>query len=153
MRIANQSLIDMANKRDVTKARKKELECSNANRYTGTSASKGGPVPQSHFSATGPSTSANPSSTSSYFVLRSTPGGQPSIQSLIKRKETEEADKLVAKCFLWSDIPFNIANNPFYHSMFEVVAIVGPGYRGPSYQDLRGHLLQGEKAHCTERLA
>jgi hypothetical protein len=93
----------------------------------------GGPIPQSHSSTTGPSTSAipstsaAPSSTSSYFVMRSTPGGQPSIQSLIKKKETEEADKLVAKCFLWSDIPFNIANNPFYHPMFEVVAIVGQG--------------------------
>jgi hypothetical protein len=85
--------------------------------------------------------------------MRSTPGGQPSIRSLIKKKETEEADKLVAKCFLWSDIPFNIANNAFYHPMFEATAIVGPGYRGPSYQDLRGLLLQGEKADCTERLA
>ena len=151
MRIANQSLIDMANKRDVAKARKKELEL--ANRNTGTSASEGGPVPQSHSSATGPSTSAAPSSTSSYFVMRSRPGGQPSIRSLIKTKETEEADKLVAKCFLWSDIPFNIANNPFYHPMFEAAAIVGPGYRGPSYHDLRGRLLQGEKADCTERLA
>jgi hypothetical protein len=71
-------------------------------------------------------------------VPRSTPRGQPSIRSLIKTKEKEEADKLVAKCFLWSDIPFNIAKNPFYHSMFEVVAIVSPGYRGPSYHDLRG---------------
>jgi hypothetical protein len=152
--IANQSLIDMANKRDATEARKKELARSIANRYSGTSASEGGPtVPQSHPLAIGPSTSAAPSSTSSYFVMRSTPGGQPSIRSLIKIKETEEVDKLLAKCFLWSDIPFNIANNPFYHPMFEAAAIVGPGYRGPSYQDLRGRLLQGEKADCTERLA
>jgi hypothetical protein len=69
---------------------------------------------------------------------------------LIKRKETEKVGNLVAKCFLWSDTTFNIANNPFYHSMFEVVAIVDPRYRGPSYQDLRGHLLQGEKANCTK---
>jgi hypothetical protein len=151
MCIANQSLIDMANKRDVAEARKKELEL--ANRNTGTSASEGGPVPQSHSSTTGPSTSAVRSSTSPFFVSRSTPGGQPSIQSLIKRKEMEDADKLVAKCFLWSDIPFNIANNPFYHSMFEAAAIVGPGYKGPSYQGLRGHLLQGEKVDYTERLA
>jgi hypothetical protein len=96
MRIANQSLIDMANKRDATKARKKELECAIANRYTGTSASEGGPIPRSHSSATVPSTSAVASSTSSYFVLRSTPGEKPSIRSLIKRKETEEADKVVA---------------------------------------------------------
>jgi hypothetical protein len=145
MRIANQSHIDMANKRDATEARKNELARSTANRYTGTSAFEGGPVPQFHSSTTGPSTSAipstsaAPSSTSSYFVMRSTPGGQPSIRSLTKKKETEEDDKLVAKCFLWSDIPFNIANNPFYHPMFEAATIVGPGYRGPSYQhDIEG---------------
>jgi len=45
----------------------------------------------------------------------------------VKTKEKDEVDKIVAKCFLWSDIPFNIAQNPFYHSMFEAVAIVGPG--------------------------
>jgi hypothetical protein len=103
--IANQSLIDMANKRDTIEARKKELARSTANRYSGTHASEGGAVvPQSHSLATGPLASAAPSSTSSYFVMRSTPGGQPSIRSLIKKKEMEEADKLVAKCFLWSDI-------------------------------------------------
>jgi hypothetical protein len=149
MCIANQSLIDMIKKRDAVEARKKELEL--ANRNTGTSASEGGPIP--HSSAIGPSTSAFHSSISPFFVSRSTPGGQPFIRSLIKRKETEEADKLVAKCFLWSDIPFNIANNPFYHSMFEVATIVSSGYRGPSYQYLRGHFLQGEKVDCTERLA
>jgi hypothetical protein len=37
--------------------------------------------------------------------------------------------------------------------MFKFVAIVVPGYRSPSYHDLRGCLLQGEKAHCTQRLA
>jgi hypothetical protein len=52
-----------------------------------------------------------------------------------------------------SDIPFNIAkNNPFYHSMFEVAAIVGPGYKGPSNNDLRGPLLQGEKTDFTKRM-
>jgi len=59
----------------------------------------------------------------------------------------------VAKGFLWSDIHFNIAKNPFYHSMFEFAAIAGLGYRGPSYHDLRGRLLQGEKVDCTQRLA
>jgi hypothetical protein len=37
--------------------------------------------------------------------------------------------------------------------MFEATAIVSSGYRGLSYQDLRGLLLQGEKVDCTERLA
>jgi hypothetical protein len=77
MRIANQSLIDMDNKRDADEARKKELEL--VDRNTGTSASEGGPVPQSHSSATGPSTSAVRSSISPFFVGRSTPRGKPSI--------------------------------------------------------------------------
>jgi hypothetical protein len=67
---------------------------------------------------------------------------------MVKTKEKEELDKLVEKCFLWSDIPFNIAKNPFYHSMFEIVAIVGPIYKGPTQNELRGPLLQGEKVNC-----
>lgn len=59
----------------------------------------------------------------------------------------------MAKCFLWNNIPFNIAKNPFYYSMFEVVVLVGPRYKGTSYYDLRGHLLQGEKVDYTQRLA
>jgi hypothetical protein len=76
MRIANQSLIDMANNRDAAEARKKELE--RANRNTGTRASEGGPgglVPQSHSSATGPSTSAVPSATVEICTL----GGVPHV--------------------------------------------------------------------------
>jgi hypothetical protein len=48
---------------------------------------------------------------------------------IIKTREKEEDDKLVARCFLWSDIPFDIAkNNPLYHSMFEATTIFGPRY-------------------------
>jgi hypothetical protein len=93
-----------------------------------------------------------PSASSPFFVPRSTPRGQPSIRSIIKTREKEDVNKLVARCFLWSDIPFNIANNPFYHSTFEATTIVGQGCNGPSYNDLRVHLLQGEKANCIQRL-
>jgi hypothetical protein len=60
---------------------------------------------------------------------------------MVKQKEKEEADKLVGKCFLWSDIPLNIAkNNPFYQPMFD--AVVGLGYKVPTYEELRGPILQ-----------
>ena len=36
--------------------------------------------------------------------------------------------------------------------MFQVVGIVGPDYRGPSYNDSRGRLLDEEKVDCTQRL-
>jgi hypothetical protein len=92
----------------------------------------------------------SPSASSPFFEPRLVPRGQPSIRSMVRKKE---ADKIIAKCFLWSDIPFNIAkNNPFYHSMFEATAIVDPGYKGPSFNDLRGPLLQGEKTNCIKIL-
>ena len=62
-------------------------------------------------SSTSTSTMASPTSTSLFFFPRTTPGAQPSIRSTLKKKEKDEADKLVDRCFLWSDIPFNIAKN------------------------------------------
>jgi hypothetical protein len=59
----------------------------------------------------------------------------------------------VGKCFLWSYIPFNIAkNNPFYQHMFDAVAIVGRGYKAPTFKELREPILQNEKVDCTSRL-
>ena len=69
---------------------------------------------------------------------RWTLGGQPSIRSMVKVKEKADAHKLIGRCLLWSAIPFNFAKNPFYVSMFEAAAIVGPGFKPPSYE-LRAH--------------
>ena len=69
-----------------------------------------------------------PSSTSPYVALNSR---QPSIRTMLKQREKEEADRVVTKCFLWGDVPFNIAkNNPYYHAMFQAIGTVGPDYRG-----------------------
>jgi len=92
------------------------------------------------------------STTSSFFMPRSTLGAQPSIKYMLKAKEREETYKLVGWCLLWSGIPFNFVRNPFYVSMFEAIFIVGPGYKPPTYEKLRGHILQNEKVDCTRRL-
>jgi hypothetical protein len=140
--IANQSIFYMNMKRDQREEMKLEL----ANRVASISGVGESQSLGSH------STIPNPLAFSPFFVPRSVPRGQPSIRSTMKTKE-KEVDKIVARCFLWSSIPLNIAkNNPFYLSMFEAVAIVGSRYKGPSYNELRGPLLQGEKAHCTKRL-
>lgn len=90
---------------------------------------------------------------SSYFVPRTTPGGQPSIKSLVKKREKKEADKVMAKCLYWSDLPLSITrNNPFWQPMCDAIAIVGPGYRSATYEELRGPLLQGEKKDINSRL-
>ena len=69
---------------------------------------------------------------------------------MVKVKEKAEADKVVGRCFLWSDIPFSITKtNPFYQPMFDVVVVVGPGYKAPTFQDLRGPILQAKKVDYT----
>jgi hypothetical protein len=59
----------------------------------------------------------------------------------------------VGRCLLWSDIPFNFARNPFYVSMFEVASIVGSGYKPPTYDELRGPILQNEKGRFHSEVA
>ena len=72
---------------------------------------------------------------------------------MLKRTEKEQADKLLAKFLLSSDIPFNIVrNNPFFQPVVDAIANVGPGYKIHSYHDLRGRILQNEKRDCTQRL-
>jgi len=98
-------------------------------------------------------TRPNPSAFSSFLVPRTTPSAQPGIKSAPKEKEKEEAYKLVSKCLLWSDVLFQIAKtNPFYQPMFDVVVVVGPGYKAPTFVELRGPLLQNEMVDCTARL-
>eukprot|EP00253_Pinus_taeda_P001665 PITA_01665 len=97
--------------------------------------------------------SVNPVAASSFFVPRTTPGSQPSIGSMLKRTEKEEADNLLAKFLLWSDILFSIVrNNPFFQPAVDAIASVGPGYKIPSYHDFRGRILQNQKRDCTQRL-
>jgi hypothetical protein len=141
--IANQSIFDIIGKRDQREETRLEFANKNASFST---------VGKSQ-SSDSPSTMPNPSASSPFSVLRSMPRGQPSIRSIVKTKEEAEADKIVPSYFVWCTIPFNIArNNPFYYSMFEATSIVGVGYKGPSYNDLRELLLQGEKVDCTKRL-
>jgi hypothetical protein len=50
----------------------------------------------------------------SYFVPRTGPGAQPSIKSLVKKREQQEASRLMGRCLFWSDLPLTITrNNPF----------------------------------------
>ena len=57
---------------------------------------------------------------------------------MVKVKENTNANKLIGRCLLWASIPFNFAKNPFYVFMFVAVAIVGLGFKTPSYEELRG---------------
>jgi hypothetical protein len=71
---------------------------------------------------------------------------------MLKTKEKEEVKKIGGRFLLLSDIPFNFAKNPFYVSMYEVVSIVGLGYKTPIYEELTGPILQNENVDFTQRL-
>eukprot|EP00253_Pinus_taeda_P004121 PITA_04121 len=72
---------------------------------------------------------------------------------MLKKKEKEQADQLLGKFFIWSNITFSVArNNLFFQPAIDVIATVGPGYKIPSYDDFRGHTLQDEKVDSTKRL-
>lgn len=72
---------------------------------------------------------------------------------MLKKTEKKQANKLLAKFLLWSDIPFGIVrNNPFFQPVVDAIAIVGLGYKIPSYHDIRGQIVQNEKLDCTKIL-
>ncbi|RYQ95189.1 hypothetical protein Ahy_B08g090248 [Arachis hypogaea] len=67
---------------------------------------------------------------------------QPSIKSVLQNKEAiHEVDKRFARWLLDCKIPFNAVMSPFFQDMLDGVAGIGPGYKGPSYDKLRVHLL------------
>jgi hypothetical protein len=118
---ATKALEDYAENKKYAQAKKKEI-ISRSKSSTHTLGAMGVESSEIHSSQ-----SIMPTTTSPFFVPRSTPNAQLSIKSMLKIKE-KESNKIVGRCLLWSDIPFNFARDPFYVSMFEVVAIVGPGY-------------------------
>ncbi|XP_072087429.1 uncharacterized protein [Arachis hypogaea] len=76
------------------------------------------------------------------FAPRTTPRAQPSIKSVQQNKEAiHEVDKRFARWLLDCKIPFNAMMSPYFQDMLDGVAGIGPGYKGPSYDKLRVHLL------------
>ncbi|XLU57636.1 hypothetical protein S245_052284, partial [Arachis hypogaea] len=83
------------------------------------------------------------------FVPRTTPGAQPSLKSVLQNKEAiHEVDKWFAWWLLDCKVKFNVVMSPFFQDMLDGVAGIGPGYKGPSYDKLRVHLLAYRKREC-----
>jgi hypothetical protein len=145
MRIAYDALETKDKNKDEKAARKNEISL----RSSGTSAAEG------QGSGRGSTDSGTASRRpSSYFPERTTPGAQPGIRSMLKKKEKKEADRAVGRCLFYSDIPLSITkNNPFWQPMCDAIAVVGPGYKSPTFEELRGPILQEEKADINSRLA
>eukprot|EP00253_Pinus_taeda_P004192 PITA_04192 len=81
-------------------------------------------------------------------------GSQLGIKSLVKKKEKQEADRVMGRCIFWSDLPLSITKtNPFWPPMCDAIVVVGPGYKSVTYEELRGPILQAEKQDINSRLA
>ncbi|XP_075658935.1 uncharacterized protein LOC142628782 [Castanea sativa] len=79
----------------------------------------------------------------SYFAPRTTPGAQPSIRSALATKAMIDNAKMnVARWWYHSNVPFYASQSPYYQPMIDSIASIGPGFKGPSFYELRGPLLR-----------
>ncbi|XP_077221619.1 uncharacterized protein LOC143855387 [Tasmannia lanceolata] len=63
-----------------------------------------------------------------FFAPRTTPGSQPSIKSALATKETlDRADMAVGMLCYDANLPFNVANSPYWQPMFNAINAVGSG--------------------------
>jgi hypothetical protein len=71
--------------------------------------------------------------------------------SLGKKREKAKADEVLGSCLYWSDIPLNITkNNPFWQPMCDAIAVVGPGYKSTTFQELRGQFFKQKRTSTLD---
>ncbi|XP_034710479.1 uncharacterized protein LOC117933194 [Vitis riparia] len=81
-----------------------------------------------------------------YFAPRNTQGAQPSMRSVLARKEAIwRADMAVGRFFYDACIPTNAVNSFYFKPMLDAISAIGPGYKGPNYHQLRVNLLKDAK--------
>ena len=104
--------------------------------------------------STGGSTSAiaaKRSVTSSFFLPRTTPRSQPSLESFNEKKR-KEADMAVRRFGYHNSLSFNYAKSYFYQPMVDAITSAGLRYKAPSYNALRGKELDEELECVKEQL-
>ncbi|XP_020680610.1 uncharacterized protein LOC110098209 [Dendrobium catenatum] len=67
---------------------------------------------------------------------------------MTSKEAVHRTDLAIARWFYDSCIPFNPINSPFAQKAIVVVAVIGPGYKLPSYHRLRVNLLWDAKEEC-----
>ncbi|XP_061361535.1 uncharacterized protein LOC133305351 [Gastrolobium bilobum] len=53
----------------------------------------------------------------------------------------EKCDLAISKWMIDAGVPFNAVNSSYYQPMIDVICSMGPGYKGPNFYRVRGHLL------------
>nr|XP_025641284.2 uncharacterized protein LOC112736163 [Arachis hypogaea] len=85
----------------------------------------------------------------SYFKERTMPGSQPALKSVLASKQVKHKVKLgLARWIIDARIPFNAIQSPYFQPALDGVAAIGPGFKGPSYDEMRVHLLADLKKEC-----
>ncbi|XP_072094164.1 uncharacterized protein [Arachis hypogaea] len=85
----------------------------------------------------------------SHFKDRTTPEFQLTLKSILASKEIMHKAKLgFAKWIIDAHIPFNAIQSPYFQPALDVIAAIGPDFKGPSYDEMRVHLLVNLKKEC-----
>ncbi|XP_057980780.1 uncharacterized protein LOC131166338 [Malania oleifera] len=75
--------------------------------------------------------------------LTAVPIAQPHVnQNFTSQESIDRADMAVARFIYDAGVSFSVANSYYFQQMADAIAAVGPGYKMPSYQSLRGNLLR-----------
>ncbi|XVF19515.1 hypothetical protein REPUB_Repub11eG0117200 [Reevesia pubescens] len=77
---------------------------------------------------------------------------QATVSQLLKKDVRKSACKKIAKWFYSSAIPFNAIRNPAFADMCAEIARHGPGFKPPSYHEIRETLLNEEMQEMQARL-
>ncbi|XP_075654713.1 uncharacterized protein LOC142624865 [Castanea sativa] len=89
----------------------------------------------------------------SFFAPRTIPCSQPSIKSSLASKQmVEKARMNFARWWYHANIPFHAARSVYYQEAIDSIVAIGPGFKGPSYHDLRGPLLQKHVGEMNDYL-
>ncbi|CAN1324055.1 hypothetical protein LINPERPRIM_LOCUS32963, partial [Linum perenne] len=78
---------------------------------------------------------------------------QTTMSTLLKKDLRRDAAKSIARWFYLTGTTFNAAREPEYYTMFELAARHGPGFKPPSYHEIRETLLKEELEEVESKLS
>ncbi|CAN1185291.1 hypothetical protein LINPERHAP2_LOCUS37467 [Linum perenne] len=78
---------------------------------------------------------------------------QTTMSTLLKKDLRRDAAKSIARWFYLTGTAFNAAREPKYYTMFELAARHGPGFKPPSYHEIRETLLKEELEEVESKLS
>ncbi|XP_057831727.1 uncharacterized protein LOC131042462 isoform X1 [Cryptomeria japonica] len=86
-----------------------------------------------------------------YFVPRNTPGAQPSLEATGWTREAHEKCHIACADFWYlNNIPFNVAENPYWLNLVTAMTVVGKGYNAPTCKELSERLLTNDVGRAKE---